>query len=153
MPTKFTVTIDCLDPERMVQFWSQALGYTVARPPEGFDSWWSYWKSRGLPDQENYTGNDVLVDPSGAGPRFWFHIVPEEKVVKNRLHLDLHESGQDYTGGRREIPFETRKQRVDAAADRLVALGARILEVSDASDFDHYAVLMQDPEGNEFDVN
>jgi hypothetical protein len=35
----------------------------------------------------------------------------------------------------------------------LVNLGATILEESDGSGTDHYAVLMQDPGGNEFDVN
>jgi hypothetical protein len=29
------------------------------------------------------------VDPSGAGPRLYFQRVPEGKVVKNRVHLDV----------------------------------------------------------------
>jgi hypothetical protein len=147
MPTKFTIAIDCADPDRLVRFWAGALGYTVMPPPEGFESWWAYWKSQGMPDEENHTGNDTLVDPAGAGPRLWFHQVPEKKVVKNRLHLDLHESGG------RELPLQVRKKRVDAAAVRLVALGAKILEEWDEPAIDHYAVLMQDPEGNEFDIN
>ncbi len=32
---------------------------------------------------------DSIVDPDGAGPRIWFQPVPETKVVKNRLHLDV----------------------------------------------------------------
>ncbi len=51
------------------------------------------------------------------------------------------------------MPRDVRKKRVDAAAERLVALGAEILEVSDDPEIDHYGVLMRDPEGNEFDVN
>jgi catechol 2,3-dioxygenase-like lactoylglutathione lyase family enzyme len=145
--TKFTIAIDCSDPERLVRFWTEALGYVVEGPPQGFDSWWSYWKNRGVPDEENYGGNDSIVDPSGSGPRIWFHQVPEKKTVKNRLHFDLHESGG------REVPLETRKKRVNAASDRLVRLGASILEVMDEAEIDHYAVLMQDPEENEFDIN
>lgn len=145
MATKFTITIDCSYPERLVRFWTEALRYEVESPPEGFDNWWSYWKSRGVPDEENYAGNDSIVDPGGSGPRIWFHQVPEKKIVKNRLHLDLHESGG------RKVPLKTRKKRVNAASDRLVKLGAVILEVMD--EVDHYAVLMQDPEGNEFDIN
>lgn len=147
MATKFTIAIDCADPDRLVRFWTEALGYTLMPPPEGFDSWWAFWKSKGLSDEENYPGNDAIVDPSGAGPRIWFHQVPEKKVVKNRLHLDLHESGG------REVPLETRRKRVDAAAERLVKIGASILEVMDEPEINHYAVLMQDPEENEFDIN
>ncbi|MGA7924124.1 MAG: VOC family protein [Thermoplasmata archaeon] len=147
MPTKFTITVDCADPERLVRFWTQALGYSIEGPPEGFDSWWAFWKSKGLPDEENYAGSDAIADPSGAGPRIWFHQVPEKKVVKNRLHLDLPESGG------RTVPLEIRKQRVDAAAERLVSLGAKILEAWDEPEIDQYGVMMQDPEGNEFDIN
>ena len=46
-----------------------------------------------------------------------------------------------------------RKKRVDAAAERLVGLGAKFLEAWDEAEIDHYAVQMQDPEGNEFDIN
>jgi Glyoxalase-like domain len=147
MPTKFSIAIDCANPDRLVRFWTKALGYTTEAPPDGFDSWWTFWKSKGLPDEENYAGNDAIVDPSGAGPRIWFHQVPEQKVVKNRLHFDLHESGG------RELPLDARKLRVDAAAERLVGLGAKILEKWEEPEVDHYAVLMQDPEGNEFDIN
>jgi catechol 2,3-dioxygenase-like lactoylglutathione lyase family enzyme len=146
MPTKFTITFDCADPEKLVHFWSEALGYTVEGPPEGFDTWWAYWKSKGLSDEENYAGNDAITDPSGDGPRIWFHQVPEKKVVKNRLHLDLQESGG------RAVPLAIRKRRVDAAAERLVSLEGKILEKWDEPEINQYAVAMQDPEGNEFDI-
>jgi hypothetical protein len=54
--------------------------------------------------------------------------VPEEKVVKNRVHLDL--SAAD----------------TDAEVDRLVALDARV-----ANTFPDW-VTLTDPEGNEFCV-
>ena len=74
-------------------------------------------------------------------------MVPERKTVKNRLHLDVH------AGGGREIPLEVRRQRVDAEARRLVALGATMITVLRQDGLDHYAVAMRDPEGNEFDIN
>jgi hypothetical protein len=35
----------------------------------------------------------ILVDPDGVRPRIWFQPVPESKVVKNRVHLNLGVSG------------------------------------------------------------
>jgi len=51
------------------------------------------------------------------------------------------------------VPIETRKLRIDAEAARLVELGATITRVISEDGVDHYAVAMQDPEGNEFDIN
>ena len=74
----------------------------------------------------------------------WFQPVPEPKVVKNRVHLDLD------VGGGRGTPLEERRRRVEAEADRLVAAGATVFRVLSEDGVDHYAVVMQDPEGNEF---
>jgi predicted enzyme related to lactoylglutathione lyase len=41
---------------------------------------------------------------------------------------------------------------VDAEADRLVALGARVLRRVQPGAIDHYFVVLADPEGNEFCV-
>ena len=78
------------------------------------------------------------LDPAKRRPPLLFHRVPEPKVVKNRLHLDLFV-------GRRDAPDHTRL--VDAEAERLVGLGAIHVRTETEED-DHYAVL-QDPEGNE----
>jgi len=43
--------------------------------------------------------------------------------------------------------------RVDAEARRLTDLGPTITGALSADGLDHYAVGMQDPEGNEFDIN
>ena len=94
-----------------------------------------------------------IVDPSGDGPRIWFHVVPDAKVVKNRLHLDVHVSGGRGPGQNRSVPIATRTQRVDAEARRLADLGATITGALTADGLDHYAVGMKDPEGNEFDIN
>jgi hypothetical protein len=79
-----------------------------------------------------------------VGPTLSFLRVPETKVVKNRLHLDVQAGG-----GRDAVPWETRWPRVLLARDRLVAAGASVLQVHDSAGRpDH--LEMADPEGNEF---
>lgn len=147
MAARFQLVIDCADPEPLARFWAAALGYELERPPEGFADWDAYWRDVGLPEEELGLGADRIVDPEGHGPRIWFQVVPERKSVKNRLHLDIA------AGGGRAVPIETRRQRVDAEAARLVALGAERVRALEDEGVDHYAVAMRDPEGNEFDVN
>jgi catechol 2,3-dioxygenase-like lactoylglutathione lyase family enzyme len=144
MATRMQVTIDCADPGRLAKFWATALGYRLEEPPDGFASWQEYWVSRGLPPEEVEDGYDSIVDPDGVGPRVWFQPVPEAKVVKNRVHLDLD------VGGGRTAPLAERRRRVDAEADRLVAAGATRFRVLSEEAVDHYGVVMRDPEGNEF---
>jgi drug/metabolite transporter (DMT)-like permease len=91
-------------------------------------------------------GANSIIDPGGAAPRIWFHMMPEAKVVKNRLHLDIHVSGS------RSDPLATRMQRV-AEARRLTDLGATLTGALSADGLDHCAMGMKDPEGNEFDIN
>src|SRR5262249_23493683 len=80
------VTFDCADPERVGRFWCEVLGYVVPPPPEGFATWDDF--DRALPP-EHQGSAFACIDPSGAGPRLFFQRVPEGKVVKNRLHLDV----------------------------------------------------------------
>ena len=152
MPTRFQLVIDCADPEPLARFWAAALGYELEPPPGGFATWDDWRRDIGFPEDELGIGVDSIVDPRGEGPRIWFRVEPEAKVVKNRLHLDVHASG-----GRsvvdRDVPLATRRQRVDAEARRLTELGATLTMVMSADGFDGYAVGMKDPEGNEFDVN
>jgi len=79
--------------------------------------------------------------------------VPDAKVVKNRLHLDVHVSGGRGPGQNRSVPLATRAQRVDTEARRLADLGATLTGALSADGLEHYAVEMKDPEGNEFDIN
>ncbi len=144
MAVPFQVTFDCADPDLLARFWALALGYQLEDPPDGSATWSDYWRDRGLPEDELDDGYDSVVDPSGAGPRLWFQRVPEGKVAKNRVHLDL-----DVAGGRL-VPLATRTERVDDAAQRLAAAGAVRLRVLSTPGVDHYGVVMQDPEGNEF---
>lgn len=145
------LTIDCADPRRLVPFWAAALRYVPEPPPEGHATWTAYWRAIGVPEEELKDGAgelpESIVDPKGAGPRVWFQAVPEPKTVKNRLHLDLK------VGGGRTVPLAVRRARVDGEVTRLTALGASVLRTMDEPDgMDYYAVVLQDPEGNEFCV-
>jgi hypothetical protein len=151
MATPIQITIDCTDSGLLARFWAAALHYVEMSPPDGSPSWVDYFRKRGLPEDElveiGEEGYDKIVDPDGVGPRIWFQPVPEGKVVKNRVHLDL-----DLTG--RTQPVEERKIRIDAEVERLTALGATVLRVlTDEGGADYYAVVLQDPEGNEFCVS
>ena len=111
------VVVDCRDPLRQAEFWSQALGYKVS--------------------QRN-TDEFQVSDPTGAGGPLYFMKVPEPKVGKNRLHLDLVTSGS-----------------MEAEVIRLVGAGAQVVEVrQDPTFYDNPDTwtVMRDPEGNEFCV-
>jgi len=105
-----------------------------------------YWRDVGVGEEDMGMGQDCIVDPDGSGPRIWFQVVPV-KAVKNRLHQDIS------VRGGRAFPIEMRRQRVDAEAERLAALGASYVRVLSEEGLDHYGIAMQDPEGNEFDIN
>jgi hypothetical protein len=147
MAVSYQLVIDCASPEPLARFWAEALHYVIASPPAGFGSWDDFYRSIGVSEDELGIGADRIEDPRGEGPDIWFQVVPERKSIKNRLHIDLHASGG------REAPLETRRERVEAEAARLVALGAARKQAIDEEGLDHYAVAMSDPEGNEFDIN
>jgi hypothetical protein len=150
MSAKFQLVFDCADPALLTRFWAFALGYVIEPPPPGFTCWNDYWRSVGVPEDEidpEVDGADSIVDPDGVGPRIWFQIVPEGKVVKNRLHLDVPASGG------RSVPIDLRRERVAAKADELVAAGATRVRVLSTAGQDHYGEVLQDPEGNEFCVH
>jgi catechol 2,3-dioxygenase-like lactoylglutathione lyase family enzyme len=147
VPVRFQLVINCADPDRLARFWAAALGYELAPPPAGFSTWNDYYRDLGLPEEDLAAGADRISDPQGHGPQIWFQVVPDAKTVPNRLHLDIHASGE------RADPIETRRQRVDAEATRLAGLGATFLAALQQEGLDHYAVAMKDPEGNEFDIN
>jgi len=147
MSVNYQLVIDCADPDRLARFWADALRYELAPPPAGFVTWNDYYRDLGIPEEELSEGSDRISDPEGHGPSIWFQVVSDAKVVKNRLHLDIHASGE------RVDPFEVRRERVDAEANRLAGLGGTITVVMYQEGLDHYAVGMKDPEGNEFDIN
>lgn len=103
--------IDTGDPARIASFWQSALG----------------WRCTYESDDE------VVLEPpeDGVAPPLLFLRVPEGKVVKNRLHLDLRPGDQA------------------AEVARLEALGARRVSIGQGQ---VSWVVMADPDGNEFDV-
>jgi len=147
MAVSYQLVIDCASPEPLARFWAEALHYVIASPPAGFESWDDFYRSIGVSEDELGIGADRIEDPKGEGPDIWFQVVPERKSIKNRLHIDLHASGG------RDLPLETRRERVEAEAARLVALGATRKQAIVEEGLDHYAVALSDPEGNEFDIN
>jgi hypothetical protein len=142
MATRVQLTIDCEDPQVLADFWATALHYRPDPPPRGFDSWEAWLTDLGVPESEWNDGKSI-ADPDGLGPRLYFQLVPESKVVKNRLHLDLDIAVPGES-------LEARRSAVDSEAARLVAAGAAVL--NRMSQLAHYHVTMADPEGNEFDL-
>lgn len=136
---QFQVTFDCADPERVGRFWCEALGYVLPPPPKGFASWEDF--DHTLP-QEHQGSAFACVDPTGVGPRLFFQRVPEGKVVKNRLHLDVR-VGTGLVG-------EERVAALEAECARLLPLGATRVQLLRADDINESCLVMQDVEGNEF---
>lgn len=110
------VTFDCADPERLAGFWCAVLGY----------------------EQDEGSAHD----PRGVGPRLYFQKVPEGKVVKNRVHLDVR-VGTGLLGDERLAALEKE-------ASRLERLGATRGELLLADEENESCQVMQDIEGNEF---
>ncbi|MFD7236418.1 VOC family protein [Streptomyces syringium] len=133
------ITFDCANPERVARFWCEVLGYVVPPPPEGFASWDAFNDT--LPP-ERQGAAFACVDPTGAGPRLFFQRVPEGKVVKNRVHLDVR-AGTGLVGDERLATLE-------AECARLVALGATCVQVLRADGVNESCIWMQDIEGNDF---
>ncbi|HET6167866.1 MAG TPA: VOC family protein [Marmoricola sp.] len=116
------VTFDCAEPARVARFWCEVLGY-VPQPVD--DSAWA-----------------ACTDPSGVGPCLYFQRVPEGKVAKNRVHLDVR-VGTGLVGDERVAVLE-------AECARLTALGGTRLYLQTADEENESCLTMQDVEGNEF---
>ena len=110
-----TVTVDALDPHRVAAFWSAVLGF-VEDPDD--------------PNRPDHT-EVLIVDPARRQPDLLFIQVPDAKVVKNRVHLDLRPD-----------------DRRDLAVERVEALGGTIVDDRRQPDGTGW-VVMADPEGNE----
>ena len=109
-------TVDCRNAYELSEWWKQVLGYAD------------------LPDDPNLPGHsECLIRDPESGQRLLFIEVPEDKQVKNRLHLDL----------------APRTGRRDDELVRLLELGATELDDRREPDGTGWVVLA-DPEGNEF---
>ena len=107
-----SVVIDCNDFSGMLAFWQEALRYVPGEPHP--DDW------------------VILRDPDGTHVNVSLQLVPEKRVGKNRLHLDLYTNDQE------------------GEVERLLQLGAtrHPRTPQPGEDF----VLLADPEGNLFCV-
>jgi hypothetical protein len=143
MPTRWTLTMDCAHPAEQARFWALALGYVEREPPTGFDTWEAWLKHYEVPEDE-WDDGAALRDPDGVLPNLTFLKVPEEKVAKNRMHIDIQVGG-----GRDDVPWEQRWPRVVAAAEKLIAAGATVLRTNELLGKPD-GMVMADPEGNEF---
>jgi len=108
------ITIDCADASTLARFWADVLGRQVAA--------------------DSTSEHMILLPGDGdtSSPLITFNKVPEPKIVKNRLHLDLI------------------SDTFDAETERLLSLGAhRLRDVQgDKASWTTFA----DIEGNEFDL-
>ncbi len=136
------ITFDCAEPERVARFWCEVLGYVVPPPPEGFATWADFDGSL-PPDRQGAAF--ACGDPTGVGPRLFFQRVPEGKVVKNRVHLDVR-VGTGLVG-------DERLAKLEAECARLVGLGAVQVQVLRADGYNESCISMQDVEGNEFCID
>ena len=104
--------LDCVDADVLADFWSAALGF----------------------GRTAFSGQYVrLTDPAGRWPDLLLQQVPEPRLGKNRMHLDIH--------------------AIDAAAEvaRLTALGASVIDPAH-DDEGYLTTILADPQGNEFCV-
>ncbi len=109
-------SFDCGDAYGLSSWWKPVLGYTD------------------VPGDRNEPGHEecMIIDPV-TGHRLLFIEVPDDKQVKNRVHLDL-------------VPTDRTR---DEEITRVLALGAR--EVADRRNADGTGwMVLADPEGNEF---
>lgn len=113
---KIILVVDCTDPEGLAEFWSPTLGYEKVR----------------------HFAQGTVLSRGGLGfPALFLQRVPEPKVSKNRLHVDIIEAD------------------IEAEAARLERLGARRLTDTLREALGDVVVnwiVMADPEGNEFCV-
>lgn len=137
------MTFDCADPGALAGFWCEALGYRLQPPPPGFESWVDALDAWGVPPEEQNSRSAAMPPEGATGPRLFFQRVPEGKVTKNRLHLDVRVAPG--------VEGDRRMTALEAEATRLAALGAtRVRRVDPDGRLETGFVVMQDPEGNEF---
>lgn len=111
VPLMTAVTMDCRDVDRLLEFWSELLGV----------------ENRGKHGPFGF-----LAPAPGRKISIWLQEVPEDKVVKNRVHMDF------------VVPD------LEATESRIVALGGSL---GGRQEWEGYRWrTCMDPEGNEFDV-
>jgi hypothetical protein len=120
------ISLDCHDPRALAAFWCAVLDWVVLdAEPDLVEIG---------PARSEDSALLEAVRSGPVAPTMFFAAVGEDKVVKNRMHLDLS-------------PID-RSQ--DEEVERLLALGAAPADVGQTGE-ESWTVLA-DPEGNEFCV-
>ncbi len=150
MSRHIQITFDAHDPRALSSFWRDTLGYVHPGPPgiplpDGADplaAWDDFLRRIGVPTDQ-WNARSAIEDPDGLGPRIFFQRVPEGKVAKNRVHLDVRAAPG--------LDEDERMAALEAECARLVALGARRIHREEpAPPMSAGHIVMADPEGNEF---
>lgn len=150
MSREIQVTFDAHDPRALSSFWRDVLGYVHPGPPgvdlpDGADplaAWDDFLIQAGV-SEEQRNSRSAIEDPTGRGPRVFFQQVPEDKVAKNRVHLDVRAAPG--------LQGEERMAALEAECERLVALGAtRVRRHDPDPPMESGFIVLTDPEGNEF---
>ena len=122
------ICFDCARPAALARFWAAALGYVIRAYTEEDVA---ALRAAGIDDVED--DPTVAVDGPEGTTSLWFGKVPEGKVVKNRVHLDL-------------MPDTS----MEAEVARLLELGASVWREVEEDEI-RWTVML-DPEGNELCV-
>ena len=122
------IVFDCARPAALARFWAAALEYRV-RPYDEDEI--ARLAGMGILDVED--DPTVAVDAPDGSATLFFQRVPEGKVVKNRVHLDLMPNAS-----------------MDVEVARLVELGAMVAQAYEEDGIRW--TVMRDPEGNELCV-
>lgn len=150
MSRHIQITFDAKDPRALSCFWRDALGYVHPSPPEvelaedddPLVRWDEFFARRGVPEADRNKAA-AIEDPDGSGPRLFFQRAEEDKVGKNRVHLDIR-SAPGLDGHERMAALE-------AECARLIGLGGKRLRRHEPSpSMSAGFIVMADPEGNEF---
>jgi hypothetical protein len=115
MPPWIQITFDAADPEKLAAFWAEAVHYKEQDPPDGFASWDDWLDANDLQAMKGQAS--AIVDPERMWPRFYFQKVPEGKIAKNRVHLDI-------TVTERSQSEAERTERLESEANRLTRDGS-----------------------------
>ena len=108
---RVSIVLDCADAAKLAAFWTAALGYEQVAADGDFIG---------------------LKDPDGRLPTLVLQQVPERKMVKNRMHIDVF------------------SEEFDEHLDRLTALGATVVTPEHTEPDGMRLMVLADPEGNEF---
>jgi hypothetical protein len=109
---------------------------------KGLPAWDDFLARIGVPAEQRNT-RSAIEDPDGHCPRQFFQQVLEDKVAKNRVHLDVRAAPG--------LQGEERMGALEVECDRLVALRAtRVRRDELAPPMSAGLIVMTDTEGNEF---